>query len=166
MASTPWVLIMVESRLLSVEHERADVESIHVICLLPVQLATSAKKSGSLSQQQDGNVPEVFLHVGHKLERWMISFESGKVRTLCLESFKTAWSGDHNFRKEIFYESSVSELQLRKRSCCEFGSPMKVYVSKLLKLNLYFILNSMTHSRFFFFGKGEATACVSSIGRS
>ncbi|EFJ04269.1 hypothetical protein SELMODRAFT_432569, partial [Selaginella moellendorffii] len=84
MASTPWVLIMVESRLLSVEHERADVESIH---------------------------------------------------------------------------SSVSELQLRKRSCCEFRSPMKVYVRKLLKLNLYFILNSMTHSRFFFFGKGEATAC-------
>ncbi|EFJ25920.1 hypothetical protein SELMODRAFT_413235 [Selaginella moellendorffii] len=30
---------------------------------------------------------------------------------------------------------------------------MKVYVSKLLKLNLYFILDSMTHSRFFFFWK-------------
>ncbi|EFJ10827.1 hypothetical protein SELMODRAFT_426819 [Selaginella moellendorffii] len=61
MASTPWVLIMVKSRLLSVKHKRADVESIHVICLLPVQLATSAKNLGSLSQQQDGNVPEVFL---------------------------------------------------------------------------------------------------------
>ncbi|EFJ26114.1 hypothetical protein SELMODRAFT_413204 [Selaginella moellendorffii] len=70
------VLIMVESRLLSVEHERADVESIHVICLLPVQLANSAKNSGYLSQQQDGNVPEVFLlDVGDKFERWMISFE-------------------------------------------------------------------------------------------